>query len=143
MVRERYSTFRAPPGTSERDDRGYLECVRGAFRWIISIGRTAEPNTRLSYDMLCDRCLQHLRAVNAAPPAMPYGAVMAAAIACGDIPYDDPVTSPFPWCYLGINPDVPSHAYAGTYKQILDGARDFLPPIMKGQSPRPVVRSAG
>ena len=42
------------------------------------------------------------------------------------------MTAPFPWCYLGINPDVPSHAYAGTYKQILAGECDFVPPIEKG-----------
>lgn len=126
-VRERYATFRPTSPQTEQQTQQYFEMFKGAFRWLISVARTPEPNRRYSYEAIVDKCREHLRLVGA-PVHVNYGSVVAAAIACGDVVFDDPVTAPFPWCYLGINPDIPSNTYAGLYKQILDGTRDFLIP---------------
>lgn len=134
-VRERYATFRpSSPQTAEQEQQ-YFEMFKGSFRWLISVGRTQEPNRRYDYSAIVEKCRGHLQMAGAGVPVN-YGSIVAAAIATGDIVFDDPITAPFPWCYLGINPDVPSNNYAGEYRQILAGERDFLPSIAKGFRPR-------
>lgn len=68
--------------------------------------------------------------IGAGAPSMNFGPIMAAAIATGDICFDDPATAPYPYCYLGVHPDL-QLSYGGAYRQIFSDERDFLPPVQK------------
>ena len=136
-VRERHPRFRPPAGTSEQALQEDFAAFRVAFRWLISIARTPEPNHKYDYDELCSRCYRFSQRISAGVPPMNFGPIMCAAVATGDIVHDDPATL-YPHCALGINPDIQFSGYAGVYKQILSGERDFLVPIASPKTRGPV-----
>ena len=68
-VRERHPRFRPPAGTSEQALQEDFAAFRVAFRWLISIARTPEPNHKYDDDERCSRCYRFSQRISAGSSA--------------------------------------------------------------------------
>jgi hypothetical protein len=132
-VRERFPTFRRDPSSSDANEVRYRRHFANAFRYVSQAYKRAEPNAGYSGDFWVGEAGEFLSTIGVASEVS-WGALVAAIIATGDIPYTDP--SQFPYVNIGLSRGSREHPYKPIYKEILAGTRSFLPPIEKNAPAR-------